>query len=256
MTRFLATPNLLLNRYSHYLSTLNLHFPHRPSPAERSGAKRAPAISMHDGTPESPSRPFGLSLSALMISPLRCKMLATVLRASRALFWRTRGSPAITGRRIEVLAGGLPPRNGGLFMATRPDLRPLLAARLVPWTTRLRFALHGSVVSDGDRYVGVPRSRFGSVEDRIDGERSELDTQKGVVSVKLCKSLPGMKDGFIVHSDRGAHYCAHDYRRLLKAQGLIPSRAKKGDCYDSAAMEIWNRRLKVEAIHGARFSTR
>ena len=55
---------------------------------------------------------------------------------------------------------------------------------------------------------------------------------------------------------RGSQYCAHDYRRLLKAHGLIASMSKKGDCYDNAAMESWNHSLKVEAIHGERFATR
>lgn len=32
--------------------------------------------------------------------------------------------------------------------------------------------------------------------------------------------------------------------------------SKKGDCYDNAAMEIWNRSLKAEVIHGERFTTR
>ena len=62
--------------------------------------------------------------------------------------------------------------------------------------------------------------------------------------------------GVILHSDRGSQYCAHDYRRLLKAHGLIASMSKKGDCYDNAAMESWNHSLKVEAIHGERFATR
>lgn len=32
--------------------------------------------------------------------------------------------------------------------------------------------------------------------------------------------------------------------------------SKKGDCYDNAAMESWNHSLKIEAIHGERFTTR
>ncbi len=62
--------------------------------------------------------------------------------------------------------------------------------------------------------------------------------------------------GVIVHSDRGSQYCAHDYRRLIRDNGLIASMSKKGDCYDNAAMESWNHSLKVEAIHGERFPTR
>ena len=60
----------------------------------------------------------------------------------------------------------------------------------------------------------------------------------------------------IVHSDRGSQYCAAEYQRLLKAHGLVASMSKRGDCYDNAAMESWNRSLKTEAIHGERFGTR
>ncbi len=62
--------------------------------------------------------------------------------------------------------------------------------------------------------------------------------------------------GVSLHSDRGSPYCAHDTRRPLKAHGLIASRGKKGDCYDDATIESWNRSLKVEAIHGECFPTR
>jgi len=62
--------------------------------------------------------------------------------------------------------------------------------------------------------------------------------------------------GVIVHSDRGSQYCAGDYQRLLRDNGLVCSMSRKGDCYDNAAMESWNHSLKVEAIHGERFVTR
>lgn len=62
--------------------------------------------------------------------------------------------------------------------------------------------------------------------------------------------------GVIVHSDRGSQYCAHAYQRLLRNNQLICSMSRRGDCYDNAAMESWNHSLKVEAIHGERFTTR
>lgn len=65
-----------------------------------------------------------------------------------------------------------------------------------------------------------------------------------------------MPTGVIVHSDRGSQYCAHVYQRLLQNNQMICSMSKKGDCYDNAAMESWNHSLKVEAIHGERFTTR
>ncbi len=62
--------------------------------------------------------------------------------------------------------------------------------------------------------------------------------------------------GVIVHSDRGVQYCSREYQSLLARHGLICSMSKKGDCFDNAAMESWNRSLKVEAIHGEKFVTR
>ena len=92
-----------------------------------------------------PSRPraFGLSATHDLFAPLRDA--AAVLRASRALFWRTRGSPTITGRRIDVLAGGL-----------RPPARTLR----LPRAPRPRCALHGSV--DG-KQNGIVKFHHGAI---------------------------------------------------------------------------------------------
>lgn len=60
----------------------------------------------------------------------------------------------------------------------------------------------------------------------------------------------------IMHTDRGSQYCSREHRDLLKTHGMIASMSAKGNCYDNAAMESWNHSLKVEAIHGERFTTR
>ena len=60
----------------------------------------------------------------------------------------------------------------------------------------------------------------------------------------------------IMHTDRGSQYCSREHRGLLAENGLIASMSAKGNCYDNAAMESWNHSLKVEAIHGERFTTR
>ena len=65
-----------------------------------------------------------------------------------------------------------------------------------------------------------------------------------------------MPRGVIVHTDRGSQYCSLEHRALLDQHGLIASMSAKGNCYDNAAMESWNHSLKVEAIHGERFTTR
>lgn len=62
--------------------------------------------------------------------------------------------------------------------------------------------------------------------------------------------------GVIVHSDRGSQYCSHAYRQLLEKHQLVGSMSAKGNCYDNACAESFFHSLKVEAIHGERFSTR
>jgi transposase InsO family protein len=39
------------------------------------------------------------------------------------------------------------------------------------------------------------------------------------------------------HSDRGVQYASGEYRDLLAAAGLTPSRSRAGNPYDNAAME-------------------
>jgi transposase InsO family protein len=55
--------------------------------------------------------------------------------------------------------------------------------------------------------------------------------------------------GFIHHSGRGSQYAAGDYRELLKANGIVPSMSRKGNCWDNAPMESWFRILKTELVH-------
>lgn len=85
-------------------------------------------------------------------------------------------------------------------------------------------------------------------------ERMTADLVSDALTMALWRRK--MPKGVIVHSDRGSPYCAHAYQRLLRANRLICSMSKKGDCYDNAAIESWNHSLKVEAIHGERFTTR
>jgi putative transposase len=63
-------------------------------------------------------------------------------------------------------------------------------------------------------------------------------------------------DGLIHHSDRGSQYAAHDYRDVLKARGITVSMSRKGDCWDNAPMESANGTVKVECVHGTKFTTR
>jgi len=62
--------------------------------------------------------------------------------------------------------------------------------------------------------------------------------------------------GLIFHSDRGSQYCSHDFQKLLKKHGTLPSMSRKGDCWDNAVAESFFGTLKMELIFGAIYSSR
>ena len=71
-------------------------------------------------------------------------------------------------------------------------------------------------------------------------------------AITLRKPPPGL----VHHSDRGSQYCSHDYRRLLKAHGMIASMSGKGNCYDNAMVETVFKTIKSELVWRTSFQTR
>lgn len=74
------------------------------------------------------------------------------------------------------------------------------------------------------------------------------------LSMAIQRRRPGR--GLIHHSDRGSQYAAGDYRALLKANGIVPSMSRKGNCWDNAPMESWFHTLKTELVHHTRYASR
>jgi putative transposase len=64
-----------------------------------------------------------------------------------------------------------------------------------------------------------------------------------------------VKDGLIVHSDRGVQYRSNRYRRKLLKHVCRISMSRAGNCWDNAAMESFFSRFKVELIHAEKFET-
>lgn len=54
--------------------------------------------------------------------------------------------------------------------------------------------------------------------------------------------------GLVHHSDRGSPYASDDYRAALRANGMLASMSRKGDCWDNAVAESFFSTLKTEAF--------
>ena len=59
----------------------------------------------------------------------------------------------------------------------------------------------------------------------------------------------------IFHSDRGSQYASHEFRAVLEQHGIRASMSRKGNCWDNAPTETLFGSMKVERLHGQRFST-
>ena len=55
--------------------------------------------------------------------------------------------------------------------------------------------------------------------------------------------------GLVHHSDQGIQYASNEYTQALKDRGLIISMSRRGNPYDNAEMESFNKTLKVEEVY-------
>jgi putative transposase len=55
--------------------------------------------------------------------------------------------------------------------------------------------------------------------------------------------------GLVHHSDRGVQYASEKYRQQIKAYGITQSMSRKGNCYDNAKAESFNKTIKLEEVY-------
>ena len=70
------------------------------------------------------------------------------------------------------------------------------------------------------------------------------------------KRHPGKQPGLIFHSDGGSQHASEDFRAVLKGYGITTSISRRGNCWDNPCSETLFGSLKVERLHGQRFTNR
>jgi len=155
---------------------------------------------------------------------------------------RLHGIRAAKGRRFRVVTTdsnhALPVASNLLeqnFSATRPNQIWLADITYIP-------------TDEGWLYLAVVLDLFSrkvvgwAMRDHL---RQELTI--AALTMAIQRQRPGR--GLIHHSDRGSQYAAGDYRERLKANGIVASMSRKGNCWDNAPMESWFHTLKTELVH-------
>ncbi|MFI7802667.1 integrase core domain protein [Pseudomonas sp. DD1] len=64
------------------------------------------------------------------------------------------------------------------------------------------------------------------------------------------------KQEVMVHSDQGAQYSSSDWRSFLKANNLVASMSRRGNCLDNAVAESFFQLLKRERIKRKIYTSR
>ena len=82
--------------------------------------------------------------------------------------------------------------------------------------------------------------------------RVELPLSALIMAVQRQRPPPGL----LQHSDRGSPSAAEAYVAQLAAIGAVPSKSRKGCCYDNAPTKSFFHTLKVELVHQQRWATR
>ena len=64
----------------------------------------------------------------------------------------------------------------------------------------------------------------------------------------LARAKPFMREGIVLHSDRGSQYCSPIYQSVLLERGMVISMSRPGMPYDNAPMESFFSLLKNEDL--------
>ena len=85
---------------------------------------------------------------------------------------------------------------------------------------------------------------------------SESMTEKLVLdALAMAYQRRDVKEGLVIHSDRGTQYRSQKYIDYMKSNGSKPSMSRKGNCWDNAPMESFFSRFKVELIYAEQYES-
>jgi len=83
-----------------------------------------------------------------------------------------------------------------------------------------------------------------------------MRTSLVVDALAMARDHGHLREGAVMHSDRGAQYTSAEFHGYCQQIGVRPSVGRTGVCWDNAAAESFFATLKNEMYHRYRFATR
>ena len=86
--------------------------------------------------------------------------------------------------------------------------------------------------------------------------RSRMDSELAINALLMAVWRRQPKNEVIVHSDQGSQFSSHDWQSFLKANNLVASMSRRGNCYDNAVAESFFQLLKREHVRRKIYNSR
>lgn len=86
--------------------------------------------------------------------------------------------------------------------------------------------------------------------------QSSLHRELAIDALLMAVQRRRPKSDVLIHSDQGSQYGSDDWLRFCKANSLIPSMSRRGNCWDNAVVESFFSTLKKERIRRHIYRTR
>ena len=80
-----------------------------------------------------------------------------------------------------------------------------------------------------------------------------IDSKLVIDALQMAITQRRPQAGLLHHSDRGVQYASDDFQDLLKANGIVCSMSRKGNCWDNACMESFFGSFKTEWMAGKKY---
>lgn len=119
------------------------------------------------------------------------------------------------------------------------------------WTTDITYIR----THEGWLYLSVVLDLFSrQVVGWSMGSRIDRDLAMDALTMALWRRRPSNE--VMVHSDQGVQFSSHDWQDFLRANNLIPSMSRRGNCHDNAVTETFFQLLKRERIRRRIYASR
>lgn len=83
-----------------------------------------------------------------------------------------------------------------------------------------------------------------------------ITTSLALEALKMATARQKQKHSVLLHSDQGSQFSSYEWQAMLKANNIIPSMSRRGNCYDNAVAESFFKSFKRECVRRRIFITR